>query len=46
MKSLFSKMENKKANQVLAGVGSGGRRKNLRKGCRRMNVVKILCAHV
>jgi hypothetical protein len=37
----FSKLENRRAKQVLSGVGTSGG--EVRKGCRR---VQILCAHV
>jgi hypothetical protein len=40
------KMENRRAEQVLSGefvpVGGGG----VGKGCRRVNMVQILCTHV
>jgi hypothetical protein len=38
---VFPKTENRKVKQVLSG-----RRKNMRKGYRRVTVVEILCTHV
>jgi hypothetical protein len=47
MSFFFSKTENKKAKQVLSGglVPVGGW-EDLRKGCRRVSMVEILCTHV
>jgi hypothetical protein len=45
-KCLYSKMEDKKVQQELSGVGTSGRREDMRKGCRRVNVVEIFCANV
>jgi hypothetical protein len=33
-------MENRKAKQILSGVGTSGRREDLRKKCRRENMVE------
>jgi hypothetical protein len=38
-KCLFSKMKNRKVKQVLSGVGSRGRREDIKKGCRRVNIM-------
>jgi hypothetical protein len=39
-------MENRKAKQVLSGVGTTGRGEDIRKECRRVNVVEIVYTHV
>jgi hypothetical protein len=39
-------MEDRKVKQVLSGVGITGRGEDIRKGCRRLNMVEILCTHV
>jgi hypothetical protein len=45
--SLFSsKMKDRNINQVLSGECTGGRGEDIRKGCGRMNMVKILYTHV
>jgi hypothetical protein len=51
---VFSKSECKfkdewfyrKVKQYCLGVGTGGREEDIRKGYGRVNMVKILCAHV
>jgi hypothetical protein len=45
-KCLFSKTENRKIKQVLSGCWYQWEGENIRKGCRRMNLVEILCSHV
>jgi hypothetical protein len=47
-KCLFSsKTESRKVKQALSGgLVAVGSREDIRKGCRRVNVVKILCTHV
>jgi hypothetical protein len=42
----FSKKENRKVKQVLSGVGISGRGEVVGKGCRRVNIVEIVCTHV
>jgi hypothetical protein len=46
--SSFTKLENKKAEQVLSdGFGtSGGGVEDVGKGCRRVNIMQILCTHI
>jgi hypothetical protein len=39
-------MENREVKQVLPGVGTSGREEAVRKVCRRVNMVEILCTHV
>jgi hypothetical protein len=39
-------MENRKVKQVLLGVGTSGRGEDIRKACRRVNVLEILCSHI
>jgi hypothetical protein len=41
----FSKMEDRKVKQVLSGVDTRGRGENIRKVCRRVNMVEILCTY-
>jgi hypothetical protein len=41
----FSKTEDRKVKQVLSGVDTSGRGEDISKGCRRVNMVKILCTH-
>jgi hypothetical protein len=43
--SFFSKMENRKAKQIL-GVSISGKGEDIRRGYRRVNVVEMLCTHV
>jgi hypothetical protein len=40
------KTENRKVNQVFLGLGTSGRRKDIMKACRRLNVVEMLCTHM
>jgi hypothetical protein len=40
----FTKLEGRRAEQVLSG-GASGRREDVGKGCRRVNMVQILCVH-
>jgi hypothetical protein len=43
----FIKTENRRAEQVLpGGVGTSGRGEVAEKGCRKVNIVQILCTHV
>jgi hypothetical protein len=42
----FTKLENRRAAQVLPGVGYQQEREEVRKGCGRMNILQILCTHV
>jgi hypothetical protein len=45
--SSFTKAENRRAEQFLSGgVGSSGRREDVWKRCRRVNMLQILCIHV
>jgi hypothetical protein len=39
-------MEKTMVKQVLSGVGTSGRGKDIRKECRRVNMVEILCTHM
>jgi hypothetical protein len=45
-KCLFPKNGEQKVKQVLPGVGTSGRRNDIRKGCKRVNMVEILSTHV
>jgi hypothetical protein len=41
------KFKNRRVEQVLFnGVGTSGRREEVGKGCGKVNIVQILCAHV
>jgi hypothetical protein len=42
----FAKSENKRAEQVMPGLDTSGRVKEVEKGCGWMNVVQILSTHV
>jgi hypothetical protein len=44
--SFLKKMENRKVNSSCLVVGTSGRGEDIRKRCRRVNVVEILCVHV
>jgi hypothetical protein len=44
-KCLFSKTEDRRVKRSCLGVGTSGRGQDIRKGCRRMNMVEILCTH-
>jgi hypothetical protein len=47
MSFFFTKLENRKAEQVLSGgVFTNGRGEDVGKKCRRMNMVKILYTYV
>jgi hypothetical protein len=39
-------MEGRNINEVLLGLDTSGRGEDIRKGCRRVNVMEILCTHV
>jgi hypothetical protein len=43
---LFAKTEDRKEKQVLSGSWHQCEGEDIRKGCRRVNVMKILCTHV
>jgi hypothetical protein len=43
----LTKLGNRRVEQVLSGtVGTSGRKEEIGKGCRRLNMVQILCTHV
>jgi hypothetical protein len=42
----FQKQRIGRQNRSCLGAGTSGRRKDIRKGCRRVNMVEILCTHV
>jgi hypothetical protein len=42
-KCLFSKVEDRNVNQVLSGGGFQWEGEDIRKGCRRVNMVEMLC---
>jgi hypothetical protein len=43
----FTKSENRRAEQVLPGeVGTSGRGEEAGKGCKKVNMMHILCTHV
>jgi hypothetical protein len=42
----FTKTDNRRAEQVLPGVGTSGREKKVKKGCGRANMEQIPCTHV
>jgi hypothetical protein len=43
---VFFKNRTGRQNSSSVGFGSRGRRKDIRKGYRRVNIVEILCTHV
>jgi hypothetical protein len=45
-KCLFSKMKYRKVKQVLSVVWYQWEEEDIRKGCRRVNMVEKLCTHV
>jgi hypothetical protein len=42
----FTKSENKRAEQVLCGGWYQGDGEEVRKGCKRVNMVQIPCTHI
>jgi hypothetical protein len=45
----FRKLENRRVEQILpglGGVGTSGREEEVKKGYRRVNMVRILCTHL
>jgi hypothetical protein len=44
--SFSQKQRTGRQNSSYLGVGTSGSRENIRKGCRRMNMMEILCTHI
>jgi hypothetical protein len=45
-KCLFSIKDDKKVNSSCSGVGISEREEDIKKGCRRVNMIEILCTYV